>query len=69
MHRYGRAVDFNAPLGHKAAIVRWLAANNPGGTMTYASMGHIHMDSGPYHFVSLGRERAAQADIMRMSTN
>ena len=30
------------------------AANNPGGTMTYASMGHIHMDTGPYHFVSLG---------------
>jgi uncharacterized protein YcbK (DUF882 family) len=44
MHRYGRAVDFNAPLGRKAAIVRWLAANNPGGTMTYANMGHIHMD-------------------------
>lgn len=54
MHRYGRAVDFNAPPGRKAAIVRWLAANNPGGTMTYASMGHIHMDTGPYHFVSLG---------------
>jgi uncharacterized protein YcbK (DUF882 family) len=54
MHRYGRAVDFNAPLGRKAAIVRWLAANNPGGTMTYANMGHIHMDTGPYHFVTLG---------------
>jgi len=54
MHRYGRAVDFNAPPGRKAAIVRWLAANNPGGTMTYASMGHIHMDTGPYRFVSLG---------------
>jgi hypothetical protein len=33
---------------------RWLAANNTGGTMIYASMGHIHMDTGPYHFVSLG---------------
>jgi hypothetical protein len=54
MHRYRRAVDFNAPPGRKAAIVRWLAANNPGGTMTYASMGHIHMDTGPYHFVSQG---------------
>jgi uncharacterized protein YcbK (DUF882 family) len=54
MHRYGRAVDFNAPAGRKAAIVRWLAANNQGGTMTYASMGHIHMDTGPYRFVSLG---------------
>jgi uncharacterized protein YcbK (DUF882 family) len=53
-HRYGRAVDFNAPPGKKAAIVQWLIANNPsGGTMTYASMGHIHMDTGPYHFVSL----------------
>jgi uncharacterized protein YcbK (DUF882 family) len=54
MHRYGRAVDFNAPPGRKAAVVRWLAANNSGGTMTYASMGHIHMDTGPYRFVSLG---------------
>jgi uncharacterized protein YcbK (DUF882 family) len=54
MHRYGRAVDFNAPPGRKAEIVRWLAANNAGGTMTYASMSHIHMDTGPYHFVSLG---------------
>jgi hypothetical protein len=54
MHRYGRAVDFKAPSGRKAEIVRWLAANNPGGTMTYASMSHIHMDTGPSHFVSLG---------------
>ena len=54
MHRYGRAVDFNAPPGRKAAIVRWLAVNNSGGTMTYASMGHIHMDTGPYRFVTLG---------------
>jgi uncharacterized protein YcbK (DUF882 family) len=54
-HRYGRAVDFNAPAGKKAAVVQWLIANNPsGGTMTYADMGHIHMDTGPRHFVSLG---------------
>jgi uncharacterized protein YcbK (DUF882 family) len=53
-HRYGRAVDFNAPPGKKAAIVQWLIANNPGGTMTYADMGHIHMDTGPRRFVSLG---------------
>jgi uncharacterized protein YcbK (DUF882 family) len=53
-HRYGRAVDFDAPPGRKAAIVQWLAANNAGGTMTYAHMGHIHMDTGPRHFVSLG---------------
>jgi uncharacterized protein YcbK (DUF882 family) len=53
-HRYGRAVDFNAPPGKKAAIVEWLIANNPsGGTMTYANMGHIHLDTGPRHFVSL----------------
>jgi uncharacterized protein YcbK (DUF882 family) len=53
-HRYGRAVDFNAPAGKKAAVVQWLMANNPGGTMTYSDMGHIHMDTGPRHFVSLG---------------
>src|SRR5262249_12564792 len=40
-HRYGKAVDFVAPAGKKAAIVRWLAANNRGGTMTYAHMNHI----------------------------
>ena len=54
MHRYGRAVDFVAQPGRKAEIVRWLAANNSGGTMTYAHMNHIHMDTGAYHFVSLG---------------
>jgi uncharacterized protein YcbK (DUF882 family) len=53
-HRYGRAVDFNAPPGKKAAIVQWLIANNAGGTMTYSDMGHIHMDTGPRRFVSLG---------------
>lgn len=71
-HRYGRAVDFNAPSGKKAAIVQWLIANNPsGGTMTYASMGHIHMDTGRHHFVSLnsggggGRHHARYAALAR----
>lgn len=54
MHRYGMAIDFNAPAGRKAEVVRWLAANNSGGTMTYANMNHIHADVGRYHFVSLG---------------
>lgn len=53
-HRYGLAVDFNAPSGKKAAIVQWLIKNHhSGGTMTYAGMSHIHFDVGP-HFVSLG---------------
>lgn len=71
-HRYGRAVDFNAPSGKKAAVVQWLIANNPsGGTMTYASMGHIHMDTGPRHFVSLnsgsggGHHHARYATLSR----
>lgn len=52
-HASGNAVDFNAPSGRKAAIVRWLIANHrSGGTMTYAGMSHIHVDIG-YHFVSL----------------
>ena len=53
-HASGNAVDFNAPSGRKAAVVRWLIANHrSGGVMTYADMGHIHVDIGP-HFVSLG---------------
>lgn len=53
-HRYGLAIDFNAPSGKKAAIVQWLIKNhNSGGTMTYAGMNHIHVDVGP-RFVSLG---------------
>jgi hypothetical protein len=52
-HRYGLAVDFEAG-GRKGAIVNWLRANHhSGGTMTYASMSHIHVDIGP-HFVQLG---------------
>lgn len=53
-HRYGLAIDFNAPSGKKGAIVQWLIKNHhSGGTMTYAGMNHIHVDVGP-HFVSLG---------------
>lgn len=51
-HASGNAIDFDAG-SRKAAIVKWLIANHKnGGTMTYASMGHIHADIGP-HFVSL----------------
>ncbi len=53
-HRYGLAIDFNAPSGKKGAIVQWLIKNHhSGGTMTYAGMNHIHVDVGP-RFVSLG---------------
>lgn len=53
-HRYGLAVDFNAPAGKKGAIVQWLIKNHhSGGTMTYAGMNHIHVDVGS-RFVSLG---------------
>lgn len=56
-HRYGLAVDFKAPSGKKAAIVRWLIKNHQsGGTMTYSGMSHIHVDIGP-KFVSLGAGR------------
>jgi Peptidase M15 len=52
-HASGNAIDFNAPSGRKAAIVRWLIANHrSGGVMTYAGMSHIHADIGP-RFVSL----------------
>jgi hypothetical protein len=52
-HASGNAIDFNAPRGRKAQVVRWLIANHrSGGTMTYAGMGHIHVDIGP-RFVSL----------------
>jgi uncharacterized protein YcbK (DUF882 family) len=52
-HASGEAIDFNAPRGRKAEVVRWLIANHRhGGTMTYAHMGHIHVDVG-YHFVAL----------------
>ena len=52
-HASGNAIDFNAPSGRKAQVVRWLIANHrSGGVMTYAGMSHIHVDIGP-RFVSL----------------
>lgn len=57
LHRYGRAIDFLAPSGKKAAVVAWLAKNHSGGgTMTYQDSRHIHIDIGR-HFVSLAGER------------
>jgi uncharacterized protein YcbK (DUF882 family) len=54
-HASGEAIDFNAPSGRKAELVRWLIANHKsGGTMTYSGMSHIHVDVGQ-HFVALGR--------------
>jgi hypothetical protein len=53
-HASGNAIDFNAPAGKKADVVRWLIANHrAGGVMTYANMGHIHVDIGR-RFVALG---------------
>ncbi len=56
-HASGEAVDFVAPNGKKAEVVRWLIANHKsGGTMTYPMMNHIHIDVG-YRFVSLAGRR------------
>jgi hypothetical protein len=53
-HASGHAIDFNAPAGRKADMVRWLIANHrSGGVMTYSDMGHIHVDIG-HRFVALG---------------
>jgi hypothetical protein len=54
MHRFGKAFDFIAPAGRKAAIIRWLRANSPGVTMTYRGMHHVHTDVGSYRRVILG---------------
>lgn len=60
-HASGQAVDFHAPRGKKAEIVRWLMANhNSGGTMTYPGMNHIHVDIG-HRFVSLAGRRVRRA--------
>ena len=53
-HASGRAVDFIAPRGRKAEIVRWLYQHNSGLVMTYARMGHVHFDTGPYHAIACG---------------
>ena len=61
-HASGNAVDFEAG-GRKGAIINWLVANHKsGGTMTYPSMSHIHVDVGQ-HFVSLagGRKYASRS--------
>ncbi|KAB2912119.1 MAG: DUF882 domain-containing protein [Hyphomicrobiaceae bacterium] len=56
-HASGQAIDFNAPSGRKAEVVRWLIANHKaGGVMTYSGMNHIHVDIG-HHFVSLNSRR------------
>jgi hypothetical protein len=57
-HAYGRAIDFLPSNGHsKQQIVTWLTAHRDegwvSGIMTYATMSHIHVDTGPYHFVAL----------------
>jgi hypothetical protein len=53
-HASGNAIDFHAPAGRKAEVVRWLIANHrSGGVMTYTAMNHIHVDIGR-HFVALG---------------
>ena len=60
-HASGNAVDFEAGK-RKGAIIDWLVANHKkGGTMTYPSMSHIHVDVGQ-HFVSLagGRKYASR---------
>lgn len=44
-HRYGKAVDFVPPPGHRTAILGWLRANAAGAVITYRS-GHIHFDTG-----------------------
>ena len=54
LHRYGKAIDFVAPAGGKAAVVRWLRENSPGVTMTYHGMVHIHTDVGTYRRVIIG---------------
>jgi hypothetical protein len=56
-HASGNAIDFHAPDGRKAEVVRWLIANHrAGGVMTYAAMNHIHVDIGR-RFVALGAGR------------
>ena len=52
-HASGNAIDFDAPAGRKAEVVRWLIENHrSGGVMTYAAMNHIHVDIGR-RFVAL----------------
>ncbi len=62
LHRYGLAIDFKT--SRKAEVVRWLMANNPGGTMTYRNHPHIHADVGP-HFIELAGRRIATGGVGR----
>ncbi len=68
-HASGNAVDFDAG-GRKSEIVSWLIANHKsGGTMTYPSMSHVHVDIGS-HFVSLaGGRRYASWSSRRSASN
>jgi Peptidase M15 len=59
MHRYGMAFDFKT--SRKAEVVRWLMANNSGGTMTYRGSDHIHADVGRYKFASIAGSRSRVA--------
>jgi hypothetical protein len=59
MHRYGMAFDFKT--SRKAEVVRWLIANNKGGTMTYRGSDHIHADVGRFHFASIAGSRTRVA--------
>jgi hypothetical protein len=57
-HAYGRAIDFLPSKGHsKQQIVTWLMAHRHegwvSGIITYTTMSHIHVDTGPYNFVAL----------------
>jgi uncharacterized protein YcbK (DUF882 family) len=57
-HAFGRAIDFLPSKGHsKQQIVTWLMTHRDegwvSGIMTYATMDHIHVDTGHYHFVAL----------------
>ena len=68
LHRYGKAIDFVAPAGRKAAIVSWLRDHSPGVTMTYHGMAHIHTDVGTYRRVIIGaggRRSARRQSRMR----
>lgn len=51
LHASGNAIDFNAPRGKKAEMVRWLHIHTLGGVMTYSNFAHIHIDVGPRFYV------------------
>lgn len=51
LHRYGMAVDFVPPPGHRAGMINWLRANSGGMVITYRS-GHVHFDTGSYRNVA-----------------